>query len=192
VPVFVGAALLVAGCSSSPSTGSGGTSATSSSPASSVAPAAPKVTDPLPASVFDKHPCDSALTADQLKQLISDAPPSYRTDNAAGPGCGWDRKDAGTIIDVAWMTGVRGGLGQVYAAQEQAPFRQPTEVDGYPGLLYNPNDQPTRICHIAVGIADNLVFDASLNARVAKVDRCEGAKQIAQKVLANLKAAAGK
>lgn len=190
--VLFAAGLLAVGCSSSPSTQPPGAVRTpSASSAFPGASSAPKVADPLPASVFDKHPCDIALTPDQLKQLISEAPPSHRTDNAAGPGCGWTRQSTGTIIEVAWLTGA-GSLSEVIASQEHSVFHQQTEVDGYPALYYNPEEQPTEICHVAVGIADNLVFEAAINALAGKVNRCDAANQIAEKVLTNLKAAAGK
>ena len=186
-----GAAVLLVGCSSPVATAP--PTATGASPsAASTAPIAPKVTDPLPASVFDKHPCDSGLTSAQLKSLFGEVPPARHTDNAAGPGCGWTKESTVAVIDVAWMTGVKGGLSQVYQAQQEAAFHQPTDVDGYPALFYNPTEQPTQMCGLAVAISDTLVFDVSYNAIGSKVSRCDGAKQIAQDVLANLRATAGR
>lgn len=188
--LIVGAVALATGCSSnSPSTPPAGVGG--SAPVSSTSAAAPPVSDPLPASVFDKHPCESALTTAQLNQLINVVPPARHTDNQAGPSCGWTKPSPLAIIDVAWMTGVHGGLSQVVAAQQNAPFHESTTVSGYPGLSYN-SEQPTHDCHVAVGIADSLVFDVAFGADAAKVSPCDGATQVAQKVLANLKAAAGK
>ena len=145
--------------------------------------------------MFGKHPCDSALTNEQLTTLLGMVPPARHTDNAAGPGCGWTKESTAAIIDVGWMTGVGGGLSQVYQAQTTAKFQQPMDVNGYPALAYDPIEQPTERCDLAVGVADNLVFDAGFHVgddRRGKVDPCDAAKQIAQDVLANLRAAAGK
>ena len=191
VPVVAGVALLMTACTSPTPTAPAATTGSTSS-AASTEPVAPKVADPLPASAFDKHPCDSGLTPAQLKSLFGEVPPARHTDNAAGPGCGWTKSTTHSVIDVAWMTGVKGGLSQVYQAQQEAAFHQPTDVDGYPALFYNPTEQPTQMCGLAVAISDTLVFDVSYNAIGSKVSRCDGAKQIAQDVLANLRATAGR
>src|SRR3954468_7758543 len=88
-------ALLVTGCS-------GGTPATNPTPTSASAPGssssattlpfagAPKVANPLPASVLSGDPCTDALTPEQVKTAIGVEVQGKRKDVAAlGPYCSW-------------------------------------------------------------------------------------------------------
>jgi hypothetical protein len=189
-------ALMLAGCTSQ---GANGTQSTASTPSTAPASAsgaalAPKVQNPLPASVFAKHPCDSALTATQLMQLMNEVPPPRHTDNAAGPSCGWTKSSTSAVITVGYLTALKDGLSDVYAKKTTDAYQQPLEVGGYPAATYNSTEStPVGDCDVAVGIADNLVFDVGFvvgTDRYGKENPCDAAKTIAEDVLENLKAAA--
>lgn len=189
---LVGLALLQ-GCSAQTVTGSP-PSGVSASVSGSSAPLAPKVENPLPASLFTKHPCDSSLTDGQLTQLLGEVPASRHTDNQAGPGCGWTKRSTGAGINIAWMIGLKSGLSDYYAQKSTDAFQQPIEVGGYPAVEYNSTEaSPITDCSVGVGIADNLVFDSHYvvgSNRRGTLNPCDAAKSIAQNVLENLQAAA--
>src|SRR5439155_8704931 len=88
-------------------------------------------------SVFSKHPCDSALTDAQLKQLTGEVPTARHTDNAAGPGCGWTKQSTAAGINVAWMTGLKNGLSDYYAKKSTDAYQQALTIGGYPAVEYN-------------------------------------------------------
>ncbi|MFD2416426.1 DUF3558 domain-containing protein [Amycolatopsis pigmentata] len=183
--------VLLQGCSSTP--GAGTPSGTVSSTNSSSSVSAPKVQNPLPASVISKHPCLSALTDGQLADLIGEVPQAQHTDNAAGPGCGWTKPSTAAGIDVAWMTGLRNGLSDYYAQKQRDAYQQPITIGGYPAVAYNSTEvHPVGDCSVGVGIADNLAFDVHFivgSDRYGKLNPCDAAKAIAEDVLTNLKAA---
>jgi hypothetical protein len=179
------------GPSSTPPAPSNNSTTSTSAPGAALAP---KVQNPLPASVFSKHPCESALTDAQLQQLANEVLPARHTDDATGPACQWQKQSTAATFDVAYMTNVTGGLNQVYEQQQDSPYHQPLEISGYPALAYNVGQaNPVGNCSISVGIADNLVFDVGFvpgTDRYGKVNPCDSAKIIAQDVLENLKSAA--
>lgn len=155
---------------------------------------APKVDNPLPASVVGKHPCDSALTDAQLTNLLGEVPPAFHTDQTAGPQCQWQKQSNGATIAVAWLTGFTDGLNQVYLNQREDAYFQPLRFEGYPAVVYDITDKtPDTNCAISVGITDRAVIDVGLtlgSERVGKQNPCDGAKTIAKMVLDNVKAAA--
>jgi uncharacterized protein DUF3558 len=144
--------------------------------------------------VFSEHPCLSALTNAQLQALAGEVPVARHTDDDTGPACQWQKESTGGTIDVGYMINVTGGLNQVYQQQQNSAYHQPLTIDGYPALAYNVGQStPIGDCGVAVGIADNLVFEAGLvvgSDRYGKTNPCDGAKVVAQDVLENLKAAA--
>jgi hypothetical protein len=184
--------VLLQGCSSNAATDAP-PSAPPSSSSSSVA-SAPKVQNPLPASVISKHPCDSALTDAQLTQLLGVVPSAQHDDDATGPACGWQKTSTGATIGVGYMTNVTGGLSQVYDQQRSDAYYQVLEVSGYPALAYNSTEAAAvSDCHVAVGITDTLAYDVGFvvgSDRSGKLNPCDAAKAIAQDVLDNLKASA--
>jgi uncharacterized protein DUF3558 len=192
--VFAGAIsmMLLQACSSNPVVGT--PSGVASSSTSSSAPLAPKVQNPLPASVISKHPCDSALTAAQLTQLFGEVPSARHTDNAAGPGCGWTKASTSAGINIAWMTGLKDGLSDYYAQKQSDAYQQPADIGDYPAVVYNSTEStPVGDCSVGVGIADNLAFDVHFvvgSNRYGQQNPCDVAKVVAHDVLDNLKAAA--
>lgn len=194
---------LLAGCS-------GGTVAGSPIPASTSAPAStgaastaassgdvPTVQNPLPASVLDGSPCDSALTAEQVTSFIgpSDAPGPDDTFET-GPACNWHSTDGVSgQISVYYDTKTGGGLNLDYKNTKPRASRwESTSLQGYPAVAYTGKNEDQSItggCNVDVGIRDDLTFGVGLtlgdSARKRGVDSCEGAKDVANTVLTNLK-----
>jgi hypothetical protein len=192
VSVGVISVMLLQGCSSNAATGTPSNAASPSASIPSTA-SAPKVQNPLPASVISKHPCDAGtLTGTQLGQLFGEVPAAQRKDTQVGPGCQWQKTSTGATADVAWLTSVSGGLSQVYS-QEDA-YRQVLEINGYPALAYNvTQNPPVGDCQIAIGISDSLVVGVGFvvgGNRYGQQNPCDVAKIVAQDVLGNLKASA--
>ncbi|HVW40280.1 MAG TPA: DUF3558 domain-containing protein [Amycolatopsis sp.] len=203
VLVCAGAGLLAA-CSSgtvggtpSPETGSVPTSSSGAVSSSAGTVAVPKVQTPLPVTVLDGSPCDSALTTEQVTHFIGTPNVPERNDTFnAGPACSWSSSGpAGGGISVFYGTKLHNGLGYDYQVNKPEADRwEPANLQGYPAvaLTLKGNDQSaTGTCNVSVGIRDDLAFSVALtlgdNARKRGVDSCEGAKDVANTVLTNLK-----
>jgi hypothetical protein len=156
----------------------------------------PKVQNPLPASVLDGSPCDSALTTEQVTGFIGTPKAPDRQDTfETGPACTWFSVVSGQI-SVYYATKTGGGLNLVYQnTKPQSSRWEPTQLQGYPAVAYtgSKTDDPsiTGSCLMSVGIRDNLTFGVGLalgdSARKRGVDSCEGVKEVANIVLTNLK-----
>lgn len=199
--VCAGAGLL-AGCSGgtvagTPTPASGSASASTGAASSSAGSDAPTVQNPLPESVLDGSPCDSALTTEQVTDFIGTPDAPGRDDGfETGPACNWHSADGvsgGIAVYYATKTG--GGLNLVYQNTKPKSARfEASEIQGYPAVAYTgKNDDPsvTGICLVSVGIRDDLTFGVGLtlgdSARKRGVDSCEGAKDVANTVLTSLK-----
>ena len=201
--VCAGAGLLSAcsggtvGGTPAPATGSSALSSGSGAASSSAnADDVPKVTTPLPATVLDGSPCDSALTSAQVVSFIGTPKTPERDDIATGPACTWFSLDGGSgQIGVYYNTKGPGGLAVTYHnVKPQSERWEPTSLQGYPavaGTGKGEDQNATGGCNVFVGIRDDLDFGVSLtlgdNARKRGVDSCEGAKDVANTVLTNLK-----
>ena len=201
--VCAGAGLLSA-CSGgtvggTPSPATGSTPASSSGAASSSAGSdgVPSVETPLPATVLDGSPCDSALTTAQVVSFIGTPKTPERDDTfGTGPACTWfSANDANSQINVYYETKLGGGLDVIYRnVKPQAGRWEPTSLQGYPAVAGTNKGEDQSItggCNFTVGVRDDLVFGVGLtlgaNARERGVDSCEGAKDVANAVLTNLK-----
>jgi hypothetical protein len=156
---------------------------------------APEAQAPLPASVLNGSPCDSALTTEQVTSFIGTPKTPDRDDNfATGPACTWFSVVSGQI-NVYYATKTGGGLNLVYQNTKPKSARwEPAELQGYPAVAYSEQgfDQSiTGSCIISVGIRDDLAFGVALtlgdSARNRGVDSCEGVKNVANTMLTNLK-----
>jgi hypothetical protein len=201
--VCAGAGLLAAcsgaSVSGTPSPASGSSSqprSSSSSPSSSSTGTAdvPKVQNPLPATVLDGSPCDSALTTEQVTSYIGQPKAPDRQDTFdSGPACTWFSMNSGQI-GVYYLTKWGGGLDVAYTQKSQMNPWEPTTIQGYPAVAYANKDIAQSVsgaCNVTVGIRDDLAFGVGLalgdNARERGVDSCAGAKEVADAVLTNLK-----
>jgi hypothetical protein len=155
---------------------------------------APKVTNPLPASVLDGNPCTDALTPDQIGQALG-SPQQGKPDTfATGPYCSWYNADTSAQIAVNYVTKTHLGLSGVYAntKPKTKTWKELPPVDGFPAVAH---DFTEINCQISVGIADDLSVDVSgaLSSakQEAKADPCESTAKAANVVVENLKKKAG-
>ncbi|WP_290057207.1 DUF3558 domain-containing protein [Amycolatopsis solani] len=160
---------------------------------------APKVDSPLPAKVLDGSPCDSALTADQVKGYLGETDAADPKDTELGPSCDWGStsgSSAGILVGYETKTGQ--GLSLTYKNVKPKAKRWVDDLDpvqGYPTVGYVAvGTTDNRTCVIVVGIADDLAYSVSLSigdsAVQAGKDACQLGRGVADTVLTNLKARA--
>ncbi|MFD8497646.1 DUF3558 family protein [Amycolatopsis sp. NPDC059657] len=195
--LLVGAGL--AGCNGSgtPGTATPAPASTSAEP-DGAASEVPKVQNPLPAKVLEGNPCDVALTPNDVKSFIGTPDPAKPGENVLGPKCDWDNAaGSGAGITVFFHTKDNGGLALTYKNIKPKAARwvdnlQP--VQGYPIVGYlAPGDNPgvRDNCHLDVGISDTLTYSVDLqlgdSARNKGIDACEGGRDVADRVMTNIK-----
>lgn len=171
-------------------------SGSSSSNAQQPSTGAPKIADPLPASLIQGDPC-KVLTDSQLKTLFSgaslDVQPSR--DTGVAKQCHWANLDRGSGVSVQLVYAWTDGLGHVYAKKNEGFFKELAPVQGYPVVAYGPtDDRSTGRCSVAIGIADNAAFEVDVklaDSQTGKnVDPCQDAQHVADLAVTTLKGGA--
>ncbi|GAA3561793.1 DUF3558 domain-containing protein [Amycolatopsis ultiminotia] len=161
---------------------------------------APKVENPLPESVLSGHPCDGALTPDQLSQILTIQPQGEHADNPAlGTECQWRNSEAGALATVLYATKVPDGLSALYAKTkpQSTVWRTLSPIQGFPAVAHSTysNETSKAFCQVSVGISDQREIDVSLSLGEAKVnegaDPCELTGRVADMVVTNLRQKAG-
>ncbi|GAA3586559.1 DUF3558 domain-containing protein [Amycolatopsis ultiminotia] len=197
---LLGAALLLAACSSTTAGTPSPAPSSSTAPASRVPPyaGAPKVENPLPDSVLAGDPCQ-ALTQEQI---VSDVGPGItgKQESASGfgPTCDWPDSDAGSLLTVSFMTGQKLGLSALYDQTRKLMKRFDVlpPVQGYPAVAYDDHPGPqSPSCQTAVGISDTLRFEIGVELGAAnrdKTDACRITTAVAGQVLTTLMQKAGR
>lgn len=190
----------LAGCSST-TTGRANPSEQAGRPASSApnspaaeevpGPGVPKVPSPLDATRLKQNPCAS-LTSAQITDLLGDNPRvKPEPHGAGGPGCGWFAQAQVAVVfpDINNL-----GLTSFYRAKDRIYrfFLALAPVDGYPAVAYGEDDNRASRgeCDIAVGISDRETVVVSIRqspAHQGEKDPCDSARDVAQKVLGNLR-----
>lgn len=161
----------------------------------------PKVTNPLDPGPFLNDPCK--LVDDSIVAEIGDFQPgeadvtSDAAKNLIGPGCDWNNDDYSRLISVIIDTvhqkhaapGFK-GLDGVYASHKEGRYLEPVVIEGYPG---NPaafaGDLAKRDkgdCGLAVGIADDLVFNVTVLDENNPANACAVVPKVAGAVLDSL------
>jgi Protein of unknown function (DUF3558) len=203
VSVLAALTLLTTACSGH--TTDGNASPTNSSPAptsTSTLPfgGAPKVVNPLPASVLSGNPCTDALTPTQVNTAVGS--PTESKDDATpgiGPLCSWSNHRTSGQINVGYDTGTHTGLSGSYQNTQPrvAVWRALPPIQGFPAVAYSGTkgmSAPNDSCTVSVGLADDLSVDigASLgSSSIGKVDPCDVAAQVAALVVTTLRQKAG-
>jgi hypothetical protein len=206
-PTLVGLAIIatmLTGCSGGTTSGNPTTAPTSPSDSASTSSTAssggaPLVQNPLPAKALDGSPCDSALTSADVKEFIGSTDPAKQDEDPTGEICTWHNVTANGSISVAYQTKIDGGLRLAYKNVKPTAVRwdvlQP--IQSYPAVGYLANGskglEPTE-CEVVVGIADNLAYSVgifiSANAQKKGVDPCVAGRDVADRVMTNIKARA--
>lgn len=154
-------------------------------------PGVPKVPNPIDITRFKQNPC-AALTAEQISSLLGDeARVVPDPKGAGGPGCGWFSQ---AHLVVLFPNVDKLGLTSIYRAKGGTyPFFAPlAPVDGYPVVAYGIEDVRARLgeCNVALGTSDRETVDVSITqspAHKGEKDPCESAREVAGKVLGNLR-----
>ncbi|SFW88612.1 Protein of unknown function [Amycolatopsis australiensis] len=161
---------------------------------------APKVNDPLPASVLSGDPCTDALTPDQVVAAVGISVAGHREDLAEiGPACSWSNQDTGGSVGISYTVNTHVGLSGVYAntRPKSAVWRQIPDVQGFPAVVHagtKGEEIPVGFCQASIGLADSISIDVSLTLGESKrsiEDACSLVPQIAEMTVATLKAKAG-
>jgi hypothetical protein len=198
---------LASACTGAPTPGNGssppaGSSSTSSPSTVEQLPyaGAPKVNNPLPASVLSGNPCTDALTAAQIKTLLG-SPVQSEPGNTpgVGPDCGWTNRSRGSQIGVGYATLPHVGLSGDYQNTQprSAVWKPLANIQGFPAAAHagSPGQPPPKdFCAVSVGLADDLSVDVSVSlgsAVIGTIDPCDAAGQAADAVVTTLKAKAG-
>lgn len=197
--VAVAGTVFAAGCSggSTPSKGMG-----AANPSPSVAgktlpyAGAPKVEHPLPGSVLSAHPCDSALTPDQVGEALTQKLRGEHDDKPElGAQCHWTNSDVGAGVSVIYVTKVSDGLSAVYAntKPKSKVWRPLPPIQEHPAVAHSTYgaEGSKSFCQVSFGISDNYSVGVSVNLSPAKVgaqtDPCDAAARVADMVVTNLK-----
>jgi len=153
---------------------------------------APKVTDPLDTTRFQKDPCQ-ALTADQAQSLGT--PPTGKPRNMPfGNACEWKNPDTRAHAVVHFLDRYPYGLSTEYQAREDgklALFQVLPPIEGYPAVVSDVVDpRPTGACTVVVGVSDEIAFEVPLQLspeNIGKKDPCEIAAMVAGMALQTMK-----
>jgi hypothetical protein len=172
-------------------------------PASSTTPGsgpnnygAPDVPNPLDATPFMTRPC-AALTTEQLQSfnLPLNGEPDLDSSvaKAVGPRCGWLNSQVGEDVGIAFVTGNKNGLADLYREHQLGSFRGywvETTVEGYPGIFADENDYRSHgTCGLTLGISNTLAIDITEIGPLRDEQKsCDRAKQVAAAVVGTLKA----
>ncbi|WP_328613226.1 DUF3558 domain-containing protein [Amycolatopsis sp. NBC_00355] len=162
---------------------------------------APKVENPLPASVLDGSPCDSALTAEQLTGYLGRPGSPLEKEETLGPSCTWSSDSgSGAGILVGYETKTGQGISLTYKNEKPKAARWVDDLDpvqGYPTVAYvdtGIDPEHKRSCVITVGVSDELAYSVSLTlgdkAAGEGKDACDLGRGVADTVMTNLKAKA--
>lgn len=198
--------LLVAGCTTTsegtpkPDPGadtsnSGQSSSAEGSPEDGELPSdgAPDVKDPLDISQFLENPC-LALTAGQTGELgVSQT--GEPSEEKLGKVCTWRNPETHGSTAIRMIEKYRRGLSGAYSADKRGEYIyfEPLEpIEGYPAVAYDNVDvRDTGGCGLAVGVANDLMFDVALQLSTQSVaekkDPCEVAVVVAGMMLRTMK-----
>ncbi len=174
------------------------TSASSSSASGLPHSGAPAVTDPLPESALPDDPCE-VLTPQQVREALgSGASEGKRSDlEPVGPGCDWSNQETFGGLQVGFHTVTRQGLSATYAnaKPQSAIFRSVGPIYEFPAAAYK-DSEDDNYCTVAVGLANEYSITTTVTLSAEKeaegVDSCVPAERVAEMVVGNLKAKAGR
>ncbi|MCP2255643.1 Protein of unknown function (DUF3558) [Prauserella aidingensis] len=153
---------------------------------------APAVENPLPEAVLEEHPCDAALTPQQLDDALGKEGVQQETkDTGAGPGCDWSNPERFSGLQVGYNTATREGLSAFYqnTKPKSAVFQEADPVAGFPAVEFQPS-VGSDFCTTAVGLADEYSVSVTVTVGDEGADPCQGAARVAADVVGNLKAKA--
>jgi hypothetical protein len=158
-------------------------------------PGVPAVENPLDTSQFKKAPCE-ALTNDEVTTLLGPtASPKEELDAPGGPTCNWHPSGVTQAsIGVIFNKVNNAGLTGIYEKKNTTyPFFEPQDpIDSYPVVAYGLKDERSSggLCALAIGTSDREMIDVSIaqsETNIGKKDPCAAAREVAGKVLEQLR-----
>ncbi|MPZ84081.1 MAG: DUF3558 domain-containing protein [Actinophytocola sp.] len=153
---------------------------------------APRVENPLDASRFLVDPC-AVLTPAQLAPFGVSQPGEGDTDSeiakTVGPLCIWHADpEVDSTISVAWQSGNKHGLADLYRMRDEWEYFLETMVGGYPAVFNDSIDnRDGGDCTISVGVSDTLTFDASETGVLDADGACARAEQVAKAAVVTMR-----
>lgn len=153
---------------------------------------APQVENPLDASKVLTDPC-AVLTAAQLTSFGVSTPGRGDTESeiakTVGPLCLWTADpEVDSTIGVAWQSGNKNGLSDLYRMRDDQEYFVEATVEGYPAVFSSEIDnRDGGDCSITVGVSDALTFFADETGMLDADGACARAEQVAAAAIATLK-----
>lgn len=145
---------------------------------------APRVAHPLDASKILADPC-AVLTPAQLAGFGVSRPGRGDTDSeiakTVGPLCIWSADtEIPSNIGIAWQSGNKNGLADLYRMRDEWKYFVETTVEGYPAVFNDSIDnRDGGDCAITVGVSDALTFTASETGMLDADGACARAEKVA-------------
>ncbi|GAA3574761.1 DUF3558 domain-containing protein [Amycolatopsis ultiminotia] len=193
----------VAGCSTtdSPAAPSSSPSASPTSQAGALPHSgAPKVANPLPSSVLSGDPCQTGLTAAQVKEVLGSGETQQKSDHVEGlgPSCSWSSLEKGSYVAVGYDTDDKEGLSGWYerTKPQAVVWRELSPVQWFPAVAHvTPSGgEPDEFCQVSIGVNDQQTADVTIflsSAKKGKTDPCTVASTVSGMVVKNLQQKAG-
>lgn len=154
---------------------------------------APKVTDPLNTSRYEQDPCQS-LTADQAQSQNLPPTGTINDEVALSKACEWRNPTTRGYVQISFIVDDPRGLSPEYDANNRgklAYFDVLPNIEGFPAVARDiTDDRENGYCSVAVGVADDMVFDSNVQlsqANIGHKDPCEIASDIARLALQTMK-----
>ncbi|MGB3339801.1 MAG: DUF3558 family protein [Devosia sp.] len=153
---------------------------------------APRVESPLDATKFLADPC-AVLTPVQLPTFGVSQPGRGDTEGeiakTVGPLCIWTADpEVDSTISVAWQSGNKNGLADLYRLRDRWEYFVETTVEGYPAVFNSALDSRAEgYCTVSVGVSDALTFTASETGKLDADGACARAEQVAAAAIVTLK-----
>jgi hypothetical protein len=186
--------LLLTSCTGERGTASPAPSTADSTTAALPHSGAPKVDTPLPSTVLEGSPCDTALTREQLTDFLGEPTQGRASDDTLGSACNWSSNSgSGASIAVNYQVKSDQGLSLAYQnVQPQAARWKPiAPIQSFPAVAYA-NSDDKRACVIVVGVSDELAYSVALTlgdkATSEGKDSFDAGPEVAAAVLTNIKA----
>jgi hypothetical protein len=153
---------------------------------------APKVANPLDTSRYEQDSCQS-LTADQAQSL--DLPPAGTIIKVPlSKACEWKNPTTRGYVKIAFIVDDPRGLSPEYDANNRrkyAYFDALPNIEGFPAVARDiVDDRDKGYCSVVVGVADDMVFDTSVQLSQVNVgidDPCKTAVDVAELALQTMK-----
>src|SRR6476469_1028962 len=154
---------------------------------------APKVSDPLDTSTYEKDPCKS-LTADQAEYLTLPRTGRPTENEVLGVGCDWRNEQTRGDVQIVFLVDDPRGLSPEYDADKRGEweyFKELPNIEGYPAVIrLGTDDREIGHCTVVAGAADDMAFETILRlsqANVGQKDPCDKASEVAGMALKTMK-----